>query len=85
MLYKKEDRIMGSFRRLFGKEQHPHIVAYGDNLRVWIFAQPLNAAAETMWDKMDLIPPKTLIQSADAQMKLGGTLVAAVGETLHYR
>jgi hypothetical protein len=56
---------MGIFSRLFGKE-HPHIVTYGDNLRVWIFAHPLHATAEAMWDKTDFNPPKTLIQSADA-------------------
>ena len=71
---------MGIFSRLIKREQRPHIVEYGDNLRVWIFAQPLNAAAQAMWDKMDFIPPKTLIQSADEQMELGGTLVSAVSD-----
>lgn len=72
---------MAFWKRLFGnKETSMHIVAYGDNIRVWIFAEPLNAAAEAMWDKMDFIPPKTLIESADAQMKLDGMLVTAVGD-----
>ncbi|MEK7607140.1 MAG: hypothetical protein AAB444_03035 [Patescibacteria group bacterium] len=62
---------MGIFSRLFRGEERPHIVEYGDNLRVWIFAQPLNTAAEAMWDKTDFIPPNTLIQGADTQMELG--------------
>ena len=79
-LYKMEEVKIGILSRLFVKQKRPHIVKYGD-VRVWIFAQPLNAAAEAMWDNMDFIPPKTLIQSADTQMQLGGALVAAVGET----
>jgi len=74
-----EELIMNIFNRLFRRKQHPHIATY-DDVRVWIFAQPLNAAAEERWGKMDVIPPKTLIQSADAQMELGGMLVTAVGE-----
>jgi len=54
------------------------------NARVWIFVEPSEAALEAVWDKANIIPPKTLIQEADDFLNLEGFLTGIVPDNFSF-